>query len=54
MLTRVLPVMLGRPEPWMFSWVKKQPLPGPGLDLVALLAEQLRHLVHAERLSIAY
>src|SRR5271167_801880 len=29
MLTRVLPLMLGRPEPWMFSCVKKQALPGP-------------------------
>ncbi len=28
MLTRVLPVVFGLPEPWMFSWVKKQQLPG--------------------------
>ena len=34
----------------MFSWVKKQALPGPGLDLPAFLAEELGHFVHAEAL----
>ena len=31
MLTRVLLVTFGLPDPWMFSWVKKQQLPGLAL-----------------------
>ena len=39
MLTRVFPVVLGRPEPWMFSCVKKQALPGPALICQLSLAK---------------
>jgi hypothetical protein len=48
MLTRVLPVVFGRPEPWMFSWVKKQPLPGFALICQLFPSEGFRHLFHAE------
>ena len=54
MLTLVFPVVLGRPEPWMFSWVKKQPLPGLALICQLSLAKTSVICCMLRRFSIAY